>query len=125
MPESKRDDLVAVFHTGLDLLGNKTSPAFADEIRLNLATPVAVTPNRLGPLGNDVQGWPNGRRLTDDVIDITLIALGGALFTPANVLPLGDGVNGNDLPFGASFPYLALPHEGFANSKGVMQPTTP
>lgn len=122
IPEDNRTDLKAAFHNGLSLLNNSTGNTSADEIRLNVATPVAAAPNRLGPLAGDVQGWPNGRRLQDDVIDIALVALGGALFTPPNVLPLGDGVDGNDRPFGASFPYVPLPHEGFANSHGAQQP---
>ena len=125
IPEKSRSDLVAAFHTGLGLLGNTLGSTHADEIRLNLATPPAASPNRLGPLAGDVAGWPNGRRLQDDVIDIALIALGGALYTPANVLPLGDGVDGNDLPFGTSFPYVPLPHEGLANTHGAKQAVTP
>ncbi len=124
IPEKNRTDLLAVFHTGLDLLGNKTGPAHADEVRLNVTTPPAATPNRLGPLAKDVAGWPNGRRLGDDVIDIALVALGGALFTPPNVLPLGDGVDANDMPFGTSFPYVALPSEGFADTHGKPYPAT-
>jgi hypothetical protein len=124
IPEKNRTDLLAAFHSGLGLLGNELGKD-ADMVRLNLATPPAATPNRLGPLAGDVAGWPNGRRLQDDVVDIALIALGGALYTPANVLPLGDGVDANDRPFGASFPYLALPHEGLANSHGAAQPVIP
>ncbi len=125
IPEKGRADLVAAFHTGLPVLGNTLGSTHADELRLNLATPPAASPNRLGPLGGDVAGWPNGRRLQDDVIDIALVALGGALYTPANVLPLGDGVNANDLPYGTSFPYVALPWEGLANTHGAKQPVTP
>jgi hypothetical protein len=125
IPETNRTDLKAAFHHGLALLKNGTGPKSADEVRLNIATPLAASPNRLGPLAGDVQGWPNGRRLQDDVIDIALIALGGALYTPANTLPLGDGVNANDRSFGSSFPYVPLPHEGFTNSHGAPQPTTP
>jgi len=125
IPETGRADLVAAFHQGLDLLGNTTGPVQADMIRLNLSTPPAATPNRLGPLAGDVAGWPNGRRLEDDVVDIALVALGGALFTPANVLPLGDGVDANEKAYLPAFPYVAIPHEGFANSHGELKPTTP
>ena len=63
-------------------------------------------------------GFPNGRRLVDDVVDIELRALAGATpFTPTfNVSPnnlLGDGVDGNDKPFLAHFPYVAHPFPGF------------
>jgi hypothetical protein len=125
IPEKNRADLVAAFHKGLGLLGNELGPTEADEIRLNLTTPPAAIPKRLGPLAGDVAGWPNGRRLQDDVIDVALIALGGALYTPANVLPLGDGVDANDLPYGTSFPYVALPWEGLANTHGTPFPVTP
>jgi hypothetical protein len=125
IPETDRADLVAAFHHGLDLLGNSTGTVAADMLRLNLSTPPAAMPNRLGPLAGDVAGWPNGRRLEDDTIDIALIALGGALFTPPNVLPLGDGVNANEKAYLSAFPYVAIPHEGFANSHGELKPTTP
>lgn len=124
IPEKNRVDLLAAFHSGLGLLKNELGKD-ADMIRLNLTTPVAATPGRLGPLAGDVAGWPNGRRLTDDVIDVALIALGGALFDPPNALPLGDGVNANDRPFGSSFPYVALPWEGLANTHGTPYPVTP
>jgi Domain of unknown function (DUF4331) len=68
----------------------------------------------LGVLGGDNAGFPNGRRLTDDVVDIELQALAGATpLTPKfNKKPnntLGDGVNANDVPFLKSFPYVASP----------------
>jgi len=68
----------------------------------------------MGVLGNDPAGYPNGRRLDDDVIDISVQVLEGALIAghPAIVDSLGDGVNANDVPFGTAFPYLALPHSG-------------
>ena len=68
-------------------------------------------------LGGDVGGFPNGRRVGDDVLDIVLQAAAGATpLTPAfNRSPnntLGDGVNGNDVPYLRSFPYLGVPHAG-------------
>ena len=45
-------------------------------LRLNLGVPPAAKPNRLGLMGGDLAGYPNGRRLTDDVVDITLRAVG-------------------------------------------------
>jgi len=68
-PETDRDDLVAVLLTGVPKL-NFTSPRLAELLRLNLAIPVTKNPNRMGVLAGDNQGWPNGRRLGDDVIDI-------------------------------------------------------
>ena len=79
-------------------------------LRLNMDVAPASSPNRLGVLANDLAGFPNGRRLTDDVIDITLRAAAGVLVGVNNTL--GDGVDRNDVPFRASFPYLAFPHSG-------------
>jgi hypothetical protein len=88
---------------------------------------VAPTANgsRLGLLAGDAAGYPNGRRLFDDVVDITLrVAVGGVLAgnmcgpnhnTACNVFPnnrLGDGVNTNDVDFRTDFPYLGLGPSG-------------
>jgi hypothetical protein len=69
-------------------------------------------------LGGDLQGFPNGRRLTDDVVDIELQALEGAAQTGklVSALAAGDGVNANDHAFGTSFPYVALPNVGAVNN---------
>ncbi|MBM3677981.1 MAG: DUF4331 domain-containing protein [Actinobacteria bacterium] len=119
VPENGRDDLVAVLLTGVPDL-NFTGKKLADVLRLNLGIPVTKDPNRLGVLGGDNQGWPNGRRLTDDVIDIAEQAVGG--FLKGNKLPLGDGVDANDVPFGTAFPYATDPQSGFDNSKGLQKP---
>ena len=118
-PETGRDDLVAVLLTGVPKL-NYTGPKAADVLRLNLGIPVTANPNRLGVLGGDTQGWPNGRRLGDDVIDIAEQAVGG--FLKGTKLPLGDGVNAGDTKPMASFPYIADPESGFANGKGLQKP---
>ncbi len=95
---------------------------------LRLNTSIAPTAavglgDRLGVLNGDLAGFPNGRRLEDDIVDIDLRAfaegygsfLNGALGlpnrTPNNLL--GDGVDANDKPFTTSFPYLASPHQGY------------
>jgi hypothetical protein len=125
--ESDRTDLVAVLGTGLQTPNlNYTGPTFADELRLNLSiAPTAPVGegNPLGVLGNDLAGWPNGRRLEDDVIDIAERAVGGALI--GHPLPLGDGVDSNDLSYQKSFPYEADPFSGFDNTKGQLYPTHP
>ena len=118
-PETGRDDLVAVLLTGVPKL-NYTGPKLADVLRLNLTIPVAKSPNRLGVLGGDTQGWPNGRRLSDDVIDIAEQAVGG--FLKDVKLPLGDGVNADDVDTLDAFPYAADPKSGFDNTKGVQKP---
>ena len=105
-PETGRDDLVAVLLTGVPKL-NYTGPKLADVLRLNLSIPVTANPNRLGVLAGDNQGWPNGRRLGDDVIDIAEQAVGG--FLKGKKLPLGDGVDGDDAKPMSAFPYAADP----------------
>jgi len=125
--ETDRTDLVAVLGTGLQSPNlNYTGGTFADELRLNLSiaptAPVGMG-NRLGVLGGDLAGWPNGRRLEDDVIDIAERAVGGALI--GHALPLGDGVDANDVPYQQSFPYAADPFSGFDNTKGQLYPTHP
>jgi len=118
--ETDRQDLVSVLLTGLKSPNlNYTGPTMADEIRLNLAiAPTAPVGqgNRLGVLGGDLAGYPNGRRLEDDVIDISERAVGGVLI--GHSLPLGDGVDANDVPYMTSFPYEADPFSGYQNTKG-------
>ena len=125
IPQSPRNDLVAIFATGIPV-NNVTGPNFTtflsdgkphEMLRLNVAIPPAASPSRLGLLGGDVAGFPNGRRVFDDVVDIALRAVaGGTPFTPAtNVSPnntLGDGVANNDVPFLTRFPYLGTPQSG-------------
>jgi hypothetical protein len=114
-PTKDRDDLVAVLLTGVPQL-NFTGPRLAEVLRLNLTIPVTRKPNRMGVLAGDNQGWPNGRRLGDDVIDIAEQAVGG--FLKGTKLPLGDGVDGDDRHLMRSFPYIADPQSGFDNTKG-------
>ena len=116
---------------GLNFTGNTD----ADLLRLNTAllpgpagacpggTASAAAPDRMGVLAGDFCGFPNGRRLSDDIIDIELRAvaqgygpvLAGALGLP-NKSPnnlVGDGVDANDVPFSSTFPYVASPHQGY------------
>jgi hypothetical protein len=77
--------------------------------------------SRLGFIGGDTTngvsgGWPNGRRLGDDVVDIALTAIAsGPAYAPITLV--GDNVPANDLPYHQVFPYLATPHSGVNNSK--------
>ncbi len=102
--------------------GTPTGP-IADLLRLNTGvppTPLALR-TRLGLVGSagglrkDPAGWPNGRRISDDVLDLfTRIAVGvwnPAFANPIN-LTLGDGVNTNDVPEFETFPYLGLSQSG-------------
>ena len=131
-PATGRGDLVAVLLTGVPGL-NFTGDRKADLLRLNTGIPPsgpAGTGNRLGVLAGDFAGFPNGRRLEDDVTDIDLRAFacgygpvvgpliqsfgfcaGNANRSPNNLL--GDGVDANDRPFTSDFPYVAVPHQGY------------
>jgi len=124
--DKNRQDLVQVLGTGLKQPAlNFTGPTFADELRLNLSIPPTPSDkiSRLGVLGGDLGGYPNGRRLEDDVIDISERVVGGALI--GHSLPLGDGVDANDQPNLRAFPYVPAPFSGFDNTKGVTNPTHP
>jgi hypothetical protein len=128
IPAAPRNDLVAIFATGIPagaVPGAKHFNTFLSDgkphemLRLNVAIP--ATPfdkqHSLGLLGGDVAGFPNGRRVGDDVTDIALRAVaGGTPFTPeTNKAPnneLGDGVDHNDKPYLRVFPYVGLPHSG-------------
>ncbi len=155
-PGTNRLDIQAIFLTGMkttkpftiDTPGGKvTLPAGtnvnqpanvrpAEMLRLNTAPPFrpgvqgslcAPTPNyQLGLLGGDACGFPNGRRLQDDVTDIELLAVAGAAysvltdssfnFDPKLIGVLRDGLVQNDLPFLPAFPYLATPWPGNEHS---------
>jgi len=127
-----RDDLFAIFLTGLKGL-NKPSGEVqpAELLRLNTAVPPSKNPKRLGALVGDNAGFPNGRRLADDTVDIALQAVAGAVNVDSkeagnitgvkivDALAKGDKVNTNDRKFGKSFPYLALPTSGSAKDAGA------
>jgi hypothetical protein len=113
-PEDNRTDIVQALLQGIPGLnqhkGAKGPPA-VDTIKLNLGVPPADSENRFGVIGGDTAGYPNGRRLGDDVVDIDLQVVAG--FLKGNKVPLGDGVDQNDKPFLSAFPYLAGPTSGF------------
>ena len=110
--ETGRTDIVTALLTGIPGLTQISShPAAADTLKINLGVPPAANPNRFGVLAGDTAGFPNGRRLGDDVTDIELRVIGGFLI--GHKLPLGDGVDQNDKPFLSSFPYVAPPTAGF------------
>ena len=127
-PATPRTDLQAIFLTGLKGLNMPKKVTPAEMLRLNTSIKPTSNPNRLGVLAGDNAGYPDGRRLTDDVIDITLQAAEGAVSVdksgaPTGVkivkpLAAGDGVNTNDVAFGQAFPYLALPHSGSGAAGG-------
>jgi Domain of unknown function (DUF4331) len=117
IPAVPRLDLLPVvtYAPPIAATGTPAGPV-ADLLRLN--TGVAPTPaasaSRLGLLGGDPAGFPNGRRVFDDVTDVALrLVVGGVLaapfpgFNPNIGGRLGDGVNVNDAPYRTVFPYLA------------------
>jgi catechol 2,3-dioxygenase-like lactoylglutathione lyase family enzyme len=116
VPPAPRNDLVQVFLTGLPGANMPPNVTPAEMIRLNVAVPVTAQPNRLGAIAGDIGGFPNGRRLGDDVVDISLRVVAGVLVDGFNKSPnnaLTDGVDANDEAFLSTFPYVALPHQGF------------
>ena len=125
-----RADMVAIFLSGIPAgvisgFQNFTGQTLADLLRLNMAIAPTATPNILGILGGDLAGFPNGRRVFDDVFTIELRALAGVTiplvdpsFTPdAAASVVTDGVAPSDIasPFLANFPYLGIPYSGFDN----------
>jgi hypothetical protein len=116
IPAPPRNDLLPLvtYAPPIAATGTPAGPV-ADLLRLN--TGVAPTPpataNRLGLLGGDPAGFPNGRRVFDDVTDIALRAVAGGVLAglpfSSSVLNsrLGDGVNVNDAPYRTTFPYMA------------------
>jgi hypothetical protein len=114
VPPNPRDDIATIFLTGIPGLNKPEGVKPSSHLRLNMSVQPKASPNRLGVLGGDNAGFPNGRRLTDDVVDIELQALAGATpltpkFDKKPNNTLGDGVNANDVPFLNSFPYIARP----------------
>jgi hypothetical protein len=124
--ETDRTDIVQALLTGVPGLTQISPNAVpADTLKLNLGVAPAATENRFGVLANDVAGFPNGRRLADDVTDIELRVIAGALLKPeegGKQIPLGDGVDQNDRPFRTAFPYVALPTDGLT---GLAKRTEP
>ena len=115
-----RSDLVAIFVTGVS--GLNANGSVGEMLRLNTAipaTPKALQHN-LGVVGGDLAGYPNGRRLGDDVVDISLRAVMGVLLNgtdaPDGQLPYTDGAYVDATQFGDAFPYVNLPFAGSPNS---------
>ena len=131
-----RADLLAIFLTGIPngvVAGfqNSMGTTEADMLRLNMAIPPTTSGmSNLGLIGKDAAGYPNGRRVFDDVVTIELRALAGATlplvdksFTPdAAAGAISEGLtsgpndisaNGDEM-YLPSFPYLGVPHQGFS-----------
>jgi Domain of unknown function (DUF4331) len=129
-----RADLVAILLTGLppgiipgfQNLSANLRNRYADLLRLNVAIPPAASPNNLGILGGDLAGFPNGRRLADDIVAIELKAVAGATYPLVAPSYTPDGAAGllTQQPFNPAspgagrylpaFPYVGTPHDGFS-----------
>ncbi|MDA0181857.1 DUF4331 domain-containing protein [Solirubrobacter phytolaccae] len=124
--ETGRTDVVQALLTGIPGLTQIAPGAVpADTLKFNLGVPASAKPNRFGVLAGDTAGFPNGRRLADDVTDIELRVIAGALLKPeqgGKQIPLGDGIDVNDKPFRDTFPYVALPDSGFDAKFGRVEP---
>jgi hypothetical protein len=123
-----RADLEAILLTGIPAgivpgFQNYTGPVQADMLRLNTAIKPSKKPNELGVIGGDLAGFPNGRRVFDDVVTIELRAIAGAtvpLVDPkyqpdAAAALVTDGLTDSSVPSGYldAFPYLGVPYSGF------------
>jgi hypothetical protein len=127
-----RSDLVAILLTGIPpgiISGfqNYTGNVLADQLRLNVAIPPASSPNRFGLLGGDLAGFPNGRRVSDDVVAIELRAIAGVTFPLVDKHYKPDAAAGeiqqwktsqySSVPgphrYQSKFPYLGVPLDGF------------
>jgi hypothetical protein len=126
--KAKRADLVAILLTGLPKgiipgFQNNTGEVLADMLRLNVAIPPTTSsPSPLGILGGDLAGFPNGRRVFDDVVNIELRAVAGLTYplvapsyTPdAAASAVTQGVTPGPDRYQDTFPYLGTPHDGFS-----------
>jgi hypothetical protein len=122
-----RADLEAILLTGIPAgviaptYSTFTGATQADMLRLNLAIPPASTPSAMGILGGDFAGYPNGRRVIDDVVTIELQAIAGITIPyvdgtyvkDAAIADVSDGDTGAGLSLMSSFPYLGTPYSGY------------
>ncbi|MDQ6621544.1 MAG: DUF4331 domain-containing protein [Pseudomonadota bacterium] len=128
-----RTDLVAAFLTGVTGLNQPANVTASEMLRLNTAIAPAAkgAQNRLGVLGGDNAGFPNGRRPGDDVVDIELRVAMGVLCTlsiggctpanaPAGSLKYTDGAYVSDAFFANDFPFLRAPLPGSPNPNNAV-----
>jgi hypothetical protein len=124
--KAPRADLVAILLTGLPSgvvsgFQNYTGSKQADMLRLNVAVPPAAKPNPLGIIGGDLAGFPNGRRVFDDVVTVELRAIAGVTYPlvdktyspDAAASKIEQGIGPGPDRYQSTFPYLGAPHDGF------------
>jgi len=125
----ERADLEAILLTGIPAgiipgFQNLTGTTQADLLRLNMAVQPTASPNSMGILGGDLAGYPNGRRLADDVTAIEIQAIAGATYPLVNktyvpdaaASAVTDGVGPSPTsPFLTAFPYVGTPYEGYSH----------
>jgi hypothetical protein len=133
-----RTDLVAAFLTGVEGVNKPANVVVSEQVRLNtaIATTAGAQQNRLGVLGGDNAGFPNGRRPGDDVVDIELRVAMGVLCTvtgvntavgckasdaPAGALKYTDGAFISSAFFANEFPYLRAPLKGSPNDDNAVK----
>ncbi|MBK8508406.1 MAG: DUF4331 domain-containing protein [Candidatus Competibacteraceae bacterium] len=119
IPTPPRKDLLPLVTYAAPIAAPGTPPGpVADLLRLNTGVPAtpAAQRKRMGLLAGDAAGFPNGRRVSDDVTDIAARVVVGVLaggpFAGFPHNSIGDGVNANDVPYPENFPYLGLAHSG-------------
>jgi hypothetical protein len=111
----QRADLIQVFLTGVEGLNMPANVKASEMLRLNMSiAPCTSACSPFGVIGGDNAGFPNGRRLSDDIIDVSLRVVLGVLLPSHQAIAdtISDGVQVNDVLFNTAFPYLAFPHSG-------------
>jgi hypothetical protein len=127
-----RADLAAILLTGIPKgvvpgFQNYTGPVQADMLRLNVAVPPAAKPNPLGLVAGDAAGFPNGRRVFDDVVTVEIRAVAGLTIplVDPSYKPDGaasavqDGTSNTNSDYLKVFPYLGTPGGGYQSQPGV------
>jgi hypothetical protein len=124
-----RADLEAILLTGIPSgiipgFQNSTGTTQADFLRLNMVIPPSSSPNILGILGGDLAGFPNGRRVFDDIVAVELRAVAGVTiplvdpsFKPDAAASVINDFSPPAIPKGVryekQFPYLGEPFSGY------------
>ncbi len=124
--KAPRADLEAILLTGLPAgivpgFQNNTGKVLSDMLRLNVAVPPSATPNPLGLIGGDAAGFPNGRRLADDVVTIELRAIAGVTYPLVDKTYKPDaaaglitqGLTPSPSRYSSTFPYVGDPYDGY------------